>query len=365
MSIHDRPVFVIAEAGVNHNGSLDQARALVDLAAEAGADAVKFQTFRADKLVTTHVAKADYQIDNTGEDGGQLAMLRALELDEAAHQALVAHARERGIEFMSTPFDVDSLRFLVGSLRVGRLKLGSGDLTNAQLLLAAARSQLPLILSTGMSTLAEVEAALAVLAFGYSAEAEARPGSCAFQAAYASAAGQSALAGKVSLLHCTTEYPTPLDQVNLRAMDTLAQAFSLPVGLSDHTAGISAALAAVARGAVIIEKHFTLDKALPGPDHRASLAPEELCALVAGVREVSQCLGSALKVPAPVELANRSVVRRGLVAAQAIAAGEFFSAENLAVKRGGGRPAMQYWDALGRQATQDYAIDQPIGETGD
>ncbi|MDQ8021295.1 MAG: N-acetylneuraminate synthase [Moraxellaceae bacterium] len=365
-------VFVIAEAGVNHNGSLDMARQLIDLAAEAGADAVKFQTFQASKLVTAAARKADYQVVNTGvaeaeregEAGGQLAMLKKLELDEAAHDALVAHAKARGVEFMSTPFDVDSLDFLVKKLGVTRLKLGSGDLTNAQLLLAAARSGLPLILSTGMSTLAEVEAALAVLAFGYSAAPDARPGTDAFQAAWASAAGQAALAGKVTLLHCTTEYPTPFDQVNLRAMDTLAQAFSLPVGLSDHTPGISAALAAAARGAVVVEKHFTLDKSLPGPDHVASLSPDELHALVQGLREVQHILGSAVKAPAAVELSNRAVARRGLVAAAPIRKGEAFTEANLAVKRGGGVPAIHFWDWIGRSATRAYAEDEAIREPG-
>lgn len=353
-------VFVIAEAGVNHNGSLERALALIDLAADAGADAVKFQTFRADKLVTRQVRKADYQVSNTGDASSQMDMLRALELDEAAHHSLLAHAAKRGIEFMSTPFDVDSLHFLQG-LGVARLKLGSGDLTNAQLLLAAGRSGLPLILSTGMSTLAEVESALAVLAFGYSDTHTQVPGQDAFQAAWASREGQAVLGGKVTLLHCTTEYPAPFAQVNLHAMDTLASAFQLPVGFSDHTPGIAVAMAAVARGACVVEKHFTLDKTLPGPDHMASLAPDELHALVQGIREVELALGSAIKCPAPAELRNRMVARRGLVAAVSIKAGESFDQENLAVKRGGGAGALEYWDWIGRMADRDYAPDDAIG----
>lgn len=354
--------FIIAEAGVNHNGSLEMARRLIDCAADAGADAVKFQTFRAERLVTRKVERAEYQIQNTGEAFSQLAMLQALELDEAAHHALLQHARERGIEFMSTPFDVGSLDFLVREIGVARLKLGSGDLDNAQLLLAVARSGLPLILSTGMSSLAEVEAALAVLAFGYLPDTGVQACSAAFQAAYALPEGQSALAGKVSLLHCTTEYPAPFAQVNLRAMDTLASAFGLPVGFSDHTPGISVPLAAVARGACVVEKHFTLDRALPGPDHQASLAPVELAAMVQGIREVEAALGSARKMPAAVELGNRRVVRRGLVAARPIAAGELFSESNLAVKRGGGIPAIHYWDWLGRAAGRAYETDEAIRE---
>lgn len=354
--------FVIAEAGVNHNGSPELARRLVDCAAEAGADAVKFQTFRAERLVTRQVRRAEYQVHNTGDASSQLGMLKALELDEAAHHALQAHAAARGIAFMSTPFDVGSLEFLVRGLGVDRLKLGSGDLDNAQLLLAAARSGLPLILSTGMSSLGEVEEALAVLAFGYLPDSGERPCGEAFRQAYGSAEGRAALAGKVSLLHCTTEYPAPFAQVNLRAMDTLRSAFGLPVGFSDHTPGIVAPVAAVARGACIVEKHFTLDRTLPGPDHRASLDPAELAAMVRAIRDTEAALGDGIKVPAAVELGNRKVVRRGLVAARAIRAGEDFTSDNLAVKRGGGVAAIRYWDWIGRRAARDYAEDEAIAE---
>lgn len=351
---------VIAEAGVNHNGSLELARRLVDVAAQAGADVVKFQTFRATELVTSEAPKARYQVDNTGDTAAQLAMLQALELDKAAHRELLAYCHARGIAFLSTPFDQGSLRFLVDELAVEHLKLGSGDLTNGPLLLAAAASGRQLILSTGMSSLAEVEMALSVLAFGY-LWGEERPGRGAFRDAYISQAGQRALSGQVTLLHCTTEYPAPFDQVNLRAMDTLAEAFGLPVGLSDHTPGISVALAAVARGARVVEKHFTLDRQLPGPDHQASLEPQELDALVRGVREVEAALGSPLKLPAPSELANLRVARRGLVAAGAIRRDEPFTTANLAVKRGGGASPMDYWDWLGRKASRDYQPDEAIG----
>jgi len=271
-------VTVIAEAGVNHDGSLDKARALVDVAASAGADIVKFQTFRADRIATRKVAKAEYQKRATASEESQHAMLQRLELDDAAHAALIAHCRARGIEFLSTPFDLPSLALLVGTHGLRRLKISSGDLTNGPLLLQAARSGGAIILSTGMAVLGEIEAALGVLAFGMAASGDATPNDAAFAEAYSSTEGQDALRERVTLLHCTSLYPAPAPAVNLRAMDTLRSAFGLPVGYSDHTIGITVALAAVARGAVVIEKHFTLDRSLPGPDHQASLEPDELAA---------------------------------------------------------------------------------------
>lgn len=352
---------VIAEAGVNHNGSLQRALELIDAAAVAGADIVKFQSFRAERLATHSAPKANYQKHHTGDSESQLDMLRALELDTAAHEALIRRCAEKGIEFLSTPFDHESLDLLAGTLNLPRLKLGSGDLTNAPLLLAIAQSAKPLILSTGMATLSEIEGALGVLAFGYAVDSNANPSISAFRSAYESDAGQKALRNNVALLHCTTEYPTPVGDVNLRAMDTLRQAFGLEVGYSDHTHGAAISLAAVARGATIIEKHLTLDRNLPGPDHRSSLEPDELAVLVADIRRVEIALGDGVKRPAESERPNRIVARKSLVAACSIQAGEQFSANNIDIKRpGGGVAPMLYWEFLGRRSHRSYAAEEVI-----
>jgi N-acetylneuraminate synthase len=353
-------VFIIAEAGVNHNGSLAQAIQLVDAAAESGADAVKFQTFKADKLVSRAAPKAEYQIESTGASESQHEMIRKLELDEAAHLSLKQHCRSKNIEFLSTPFDLESLDMLVSRFDLSFIKLASGEITNAPFLLAAARTGKPVILSTGMSDLGDVENALGVLAFGYACH-EAAPSLAAFKAAYCSEDGQSVLRGRVTLLHCTTEYPAPLAEVNLRAMETLRQAFGLSVGYSDHTAGIAIPIAAAALGATVIEKHFTLDRNLPGPDHKASLEPHELTEMVRAIRQVEQSLGSPCKAPTPSELKNRPVARKSLVAARDISPGEAFTAENLAIKRpGNGISPLHYWDWLGKAASRPYAADESI-----
>ncbi len=356
----NKPVYVIAEAGVNHNGSIEQAKRLIDVAADAGADAVKFQTFKADKLVSRSARKADYQVANTGTSESQHEMIKKLELDDAAHEVLIRHCKTRGIEFLSTPFDLESLDLLAHTLDLSRIKLPSGDITNAPLLLAAARTGKPAILSTGMSTLGEIEMALAVLAFGYT-EPVGTPSVAAFQDAYACAAGRKALQDKVTLLHCTTEYPAPFAEVNLRSMATLAQAFGLAVGYSDHTPGIAIPVAAVALGAVLIEKHFTLDRNLPGPDHKASLEPDELKQMMRSIREVETALGTPIKQPAPSELRNRPIARKSLVAGRDIRRGEIFTAENLAVKRpGDGVNPTYYWDWLGKTADRDYLQDDKV-----
>jgi N-acetylneuraminate synthase len=355
------PTCIIAEAGVNHNGSLYIAHQLVDAAADAGADVVKFQTFRAEKLVTRQAQKAAYQERLTDGGQSQFDMLKALELSESAHRELLHHCSERGIEFMSSPFDAESLAFLV-SLGVRRIKLGSGELTNAPLLLAAAQTGLPLILSTGMSTLADVEAALGVLAFGYCCnEASSPPSKFAFDEAWADAGARAKAIERVALLHCTTEYPAPGDQINLRAMNTLRTVFGVSCGYSDHTEGHAVALAAVALGATFIEKHFTLDRAMPGPDHQASVEPVQLKSLVEGIREVEAALGDGIKVPVPVEISNRAVARKSLVAARPIAQGALITAQDLAVKRpGGGMSPFDYWETIGRVARQAYEPDDPI-----
>lgn len=352
-----KDVFVIAEAGVNHNGSLDMARQLVDVAAEARADAVKFQTFQAAKLVTATAPKAKYQVDNLREGGNQFEMLKRLELSEADHHALVMHCRSRGIRFMSTAFDTDSLRFL-GTLDMPALKVPSGDITCGPLLWQAARLRKPLIVSTGMSSLAEIEDALGVIAFGLTSNDQ-PSGRTDFQAAYCSTAGRAALRHFVTLLHCVTQYPAPPQAVNLRAMDTMAAAFGLPVGYSDHTLGLEVSLAAVARGATVIEKHFTLDRRLPGPDQAASLEPSELRQMVSCIRNIEAALGSAVKAPADQELPNRTVARRSLVAARPIQRGAKLSTDDLACKRPGtGISPLLFWDMLGRSASRDYAADE-------
>lgn len=349
------PTLVIAEAGVNHNGSLDLALQLVDAAAEAGADVVKFQTFRAAALASVSAPKAAYQARQTGGGESQLEMLKRLELPYEAHQVLMDRCRERSIQFLSSPFDPESVAFLAETLRLPTLKLGSGEVTNAPLLLDVARRGKALILSTGMATLGEVEAALGVLAFGYLGWPD-EPGQAAFSAAYADPAAAAVLQQKVSLLHCTTEYPAPVGDVNLRAMDTLAAAFGVPVGFSDHTEGGVIAAAAVARGARIIEKHLTLDRSMAGPDHKASLDPAGFAAMVAGIRQVEKALGHGRKHPAPSEMGNMAVARKSIVAVRPIQAGEPLTSDAVAVMRPGtGRSPIRLWDSLGTPASRAYA----------
>jgi N-acetylneuraminate synthase len=351
--------YIIAEAGVNHNGSLDMAIQLVEVAAKAGADAVKFQTFKADKLVSRSAPKADYQTRTTDADESQLEMIRRLELDEHAHEILIEQCKTCGIEFLSTPFDFESVDLLAGRFDLSCIKIPSGDITNAPLLLKIARTGKPVILSTGMSTLGEVEDALGVLAFGYLGNSN--PAIEAFRAVYCSAEGQAILHDKVTLLHCTTEYPAPFEDVNLNVMDTLKKAFGLPVGYSDHTEGIAVPIAAVARGAVIIEKHFTLDRSLPGPDHKASLEPAELKQMVSAIRVVELALGTGRKCPTPSERKNIGVARKSLVAACTMRAGETFTDETLTVKRpGNGLSPMNYWEMINRKAARNFTDDEEI-----
>jgi len=353
-------VFVIAEAGVNHNGSLELALQLLDAAAAAGADAVKFQSFKAELLVSREAPKAQYQLNGSGAGESQFEMLKKLELNQEWHRTLLRRCQEKGIQFLSTPFDPESLDFLAVSLALPVLKISSGEITNAPLLLQAAQTGRSLLLSTGMSTLAEVEEALGVLAFGY-ANTEGAPSCRAFRDAYCADQGQEALREKVTLLHCTTEYPAPFREVNLRAVDTLRAAFGLPVGFSDHTPGIAVAIAAVARGAAVIEKHFTLDRTLPGPDHQASLEPEQLKEMITAIRQVESALGSAIKAPTASEAKNLPVARKSLVAAGIIGKGEKFSADNLSAKRPGtGISPMRYWEWIGKDAQRDYARDEQV-----
>lgn len=327
--------YIIAEAGVNHNGDVEKAVQLCRAAKEAGCDAVKFQTFKADAVVTASASKADYQQSTTGT-GSQLDMIRALELPWPAFVELNRECKRLGITFLSTAFDHASLASL-DALEVPAHKIPSGEITNLPYLRHVGRYGKPVILSTGMATLGEIEAALEVL------EQAGTP------------------RDRVTVLHCNTEYPTPMADVNLRAMLTIRDAFGVAVGYSDHTVGIEVAIAAVALGATVIEKHFTLDRNLPGPDHKASLEPDELKAMVAAIRNIEQVLGDGIKRPSASEAKNKPIARRSLVAACAILRGEVFSETNLAVKRPGtGLSPMRWDEVLGRRAPRDFSPDELI-----
>lgn len=328
-------VFVIAEAGVNHNGDARRALELVETAARCGADAVKFQTFRAERLVVRGAEKADYQKRETGT-GDQYSMLKALELSEEVLRDLYGRCEEVGIEFMSTPFDEESATFLIG-LGMKRIKIPSGEITNEPFLEFLARQGVPLILSTGMASMEEVERAVEVIR---EARNEVRP--------------NRDLAGALTILHCTSNYPAEPRDVNLKAMLTIAQRTGLPVGYSDHTAGLAVSTAAVALGAGVIEKHFTLDKNLPGPDHKASLDADELRLLVEHIREVESALGSSVKEPSASELPVREVVRRSVTAIRSVPAGATLQRADLALLRPGtGIPPRDLGAVIGRKAGRD------------
>lgn len=359
----DNAVQIIAEAGVNHNGSLDIALDLVDAAAETGADIVKFQTFSAKSLVSASAPRAEYQKANTGDSGSQLDMLLKMELSKEDHQAIIDRCAENGIAFLSTPFDPGSLQFLAHELDLDLIKLGSSELTNAPLLVDAGRTGKRFILSTGMGTLAEVEQALGALAFGYDAGPDAMPGDGDFEQAWKQANESGALRDKISILQCTTAYPTPPKDANLRAMTVIADHFDLPVGFSDHTNGLAVSTAAVAMGATVIEKHLTLDRNMPGPDHKASLEPTDFRALVDAIRCVEDAFGDGDKKPRDSELPNIAIARKSLHAGQEIAAGDRFSTDNLIVMRpGDGRSPYDYWSLLGKTAKRAYRAGDPIDD---
>ncbi len=327
---------VIAEAGVNHNGDLQQAFQLVEAAAQAGADVVKFQTFQAQELATGQANKAVYQKETTEDAEDQLTMLKKLELAPEQHLQLIDHCRGHGIEFLSTAFDPVSIE-LLASLNLKRWKIPSGEITNLPYLRKIGSLKQPVILSTGMANLGEIEAAIDVL----------------------EQAGTSR--DQITVLHCTTEYPAPLDEVNLRAMQTIAQAFGVAVGYSDHTDGIAVPIAAAAMGATVIEKHLTVDRTMDGPDHRASLEPEQFAAMVQGIRVIDRALGDGFKRPTASERANLPIVRKSIVASRAIQVGEPFTAENITTKRPGTGISPMHWDALmGRNASRAYAPDELI-----
>ena len=328
---------IIAEAGVNHNGDLAMARALVRAAAAAGADLVKLQTFVTAKSIARDAPKAGYQVEATGAGESQFEMVRKLELSRADHEALIAECEASGIRFWSTAFDDESLDMLV-ELGIDRLKIPSGELTNLPFLRDIARRGLPVIMSTGMSTLEEIGDAVAVLE------------------------NAGLLRENIIILHCNTEYPTPMKDVNLKAMATIAEAFGTTVGYSDHTRGIEVPIAAVALGAKVIEKHFTLDRDLPGPDHRASLEPKELEAMVRAIRNIEQAIaGDGSKSVSPSEAGNREIARKSIVAARLIAKGEVLGPANLAVKRPGTGISPMRWDeVVGTAAIREFAADEPI-----
>lgn len=349
--------FIIAEAGVNHNGNTTMAKELVALAKDAGADAVKFQTFKAEQLASIHAPKAAYQKQTTQEAQSQFQMLKELELSHNAHVELFEYCQKLNIEFLSTPFDVNSLHYLIKNFNIRCIKLASGDIVTGPLLMAAALNQRPIILSTGMSNLEEIELALKIIAYGLT-NPNGQPSSAVLKSFRANPAIQMRLQQTVCLLHCVTEYPAPFADVNLLAMQTMRKHFGLPVGLSDHTEGIAVALAAVALGAKVIEKHFTLDKFLQGPDHKASLGPDELIAMVKGIRQIELAMGCADKKPVQSELKNRDIARKSLIVTRDIRAGEVFTTQNLGMKRPGtGISPMLYWDYLGKTSTKDYMKD--------
>ena len=327
---------IIAEAGVNHNGDMGLAKRLIDVAADAGADLVKFQTFSAERLATQSAPKADYQNQTTDRVESQFAMLKQLELSMQMHEVLIAHCQQRNIGFFSTGFDIQSLDYLV-SLGAERFKIPSGEITNLPYLRHVGGLGKPVILSTGMATLGEIEAALEVLEMAGTPRTQ------------------------ITVLHCNTEYPTPMQDVNLRAMCGIRDAFGVAVGYSDHTAGIEVPIAAVALGATVIEKHLTLDRNLPGPDHKASLEPDEFAAMVHSIRNIEQVMGDGIKRPSPSEAKNMPIARKSLVAAKQIRAGEQFTAENITAKRPGtGITPMRWDEVIGRVAARDYAADELI-----
>lgn len=328
---------IIAEAGVNHNGDMEMAKQLIDVAADAGVDYVKFQTFKSEKLVSKNAEKASYQKENTGDSSeSQLKMLQKLELSETDHLELIAYCKSKNIKFLSTAFDVESIDFL-NKLNIDLFKIPSGELTNYPYLEKIGSLEKPIIISTGMATLDEIGQAMAVLL------------------------RNGALRHQITILHCNTEYPTPMEDVNLNAMETIAETYSVAIGYSDHTLGIEVPIAAVALGATVIEKHFTLDKTLPGPDHKASLEPSELKAMVKAIRNIEDALGDEEKEPTPSELKNIKVARKSIVASASIKKGDILTKENITTKRPGtGISAMEWPNIIGTIAKKDYLEDDLI-----
>lgn len=348
-------VCIIAEVGVNHNGSMELARELIRTAKECGADAVKFQTFRTDKLVTSSAKKAEYQSVNDASSSTQAEMLRRLELSLEEFVELSRECAEQGVAFMTTCFDSESLAAICNTANPDILKVGSGELTNLPFLVDHARTGKRVIISTGMATLAEVEDALAALAFGYLSDCEAPESYSWLKRNFYSAEALDSLSDRVTILHCVTDYPARPEDLNLDAIRQLQSAFKLDVGYSDHSLGIEACCGAVALGASCLEKHITLDKMMPGPDHAASASPEEFKSFVTAIRQLEKALVPRIKAPTLREQQTAEIARRYLVAAQDIAEGELFTEHNLEVKRSSlGVSAARYWDVLGTLAPKGY-----------
>lgn len=357
-----RNTYIIAEAGVNHNGSLELAKELVKVAKEAGADAIKFQTYKTETLVTKSALQANYQVENLGEKTSQFDMLKKLELTYENFTELQQYCELLQIEFLSTPFDFESVDFLLDTLNINNVKISSGELTNSPFVHYISTKQKPIILSTGMATIEEIEEALSFIAFGL---ANPKKGVTykEVQSFYNTQDAQKVLQQFVTLLHCTTEYPAPFETINLNAMVEMKRKFDLTIGLSDHSQGISVPIAAVAMGAQVIEKHFTLDKTLEGPDHVASLNPGELKEMIKSIREVEISLGSGFKQPTEIELQNRISARKSLVAKKTIQIGEVFSKNNLTTKRpGNGIAPSEFWNYIEKVAKKTYQEDEIIDE---
>jgi N-acetylneuraminate synthase len=356
-----KPVFVIAEAGVNHNGDPDRAFRLVDAAADAGADAVKFQTFSADKLALRSAPKAEYQKSTTSRQENQRDMLKKLELPKQVFKELQVYARERSIEFLSSPFDCDSLNFL-HEIGIRLIKIPSGELTNGPFLWKVARTQLPIILSTGMADMAEIEQALAIILYGRIHDHEPSDMVEVLDHWRIDHADRLSLL-QLTLLHCTSEYPAPLHEVNLMAMRHLATTFGTEVGYSDHTKGITIPIAAVSLGARVIEKHFTLDCNLPGPDHKASLEPEELSQMIRAIRDTELALGDGIKQPQSGERNTRLAARQQIIAARGMTTGQKIRREDLTTARcGGGLAPNLIWSLVGKTTSRTYAPGDIVQE---
>ena len=327
---------IIAEAGVNHNGDIEIAKKLIDVAAEAGADLVKFQTFSGDRLATSIAKQAEYQIQNTEEIIPQRTMLQKLELDENMHEVLIQHCEDRGIVFFSTGFDIESVNLLI-KLGQKRFKIPSGEITNLPLLRHIGKQKKEVILSTGMATFVEIENAIEALEHAGTPR------------------------DSITVLHCTTSYPAPLVDVNLKAMQKIGEKFGVAVGYSDHTIGLETAIAAVALGAEVIEKHFTLDRKMPGPDHKASLEPEELKQMISSIRNIEILLGDGEKKLMPSEVGNVNIARKSIVASKAVPKGEIFSEHNITTKRPGNGISPMQWDSvIGSRAKRDFELDELI-----
>jgi N-acetylneuraminate synthase len=357
-----KPIYIIAEAGVNHNGNIDLAYKLVDLAVAAEADAVKFQTFVADSLVTKSAKKADYQIESCDSEETQYSMLKRLELKQSEFLDLQKYCLEKKIDFLSTAFDQESLNFLYKDLKLPILKIPSGELTNAPFVLEHAKTGCDLILSTGMADIKEIKMALSVIAYGLLNKTDrSTPSIASFKKAYKSKEGQEALIKKITILHCTTQYPTPLEDVNLHAIETIRNSLGLRVGYSDHTQGITVPIAAAALGATIIEKHFTIDCNMDGPDHRASLNPKKLKEMIKAIRSTELALGSHRKKIAESENLNKAVIRKSIVATQDIKKGDTLNETNIGIMRPGkGLSPYLYWEIIGSKARSQFKIGDYI-----